>query len=170
MTALTEQTAPVYTSRFQWNVERPRVLVACCSDGRLQEAIDEFLQNHLHIRDYDRFYTPGGPAALTPGGYEFLRATQYRDDLAFLVRVHKVEELLLIFHGAAPDGPEAATCAHYHRVLPGASAAAVREQQGQDLADLRMYLNGLRLTARVRAYQAEVLGDRRVQFVLMEAL
>ena len=167
MTSLTEQSAPVYTSRLQWNVERPRVLVACCSDGRLQESIDEFLQNHLSIRDYDRFYAPGGPAALTPGGYEFLRATQYRDDLAFLIRVHKVEELLLIFHGAAPEGPAEATCAHYHRVLPGAGPAAVREQQFQDLADLRMYLNGLRLTARVRAYRAEVLADLRVQFVSM---
>ncbi len=167
MTTPTEQTAPVYTSQFQWNVERPRVLVACCSDGRLQEAIDEFLQNHLHVRDYDRFYAPGGPGALTPGGYELLRATQCRDDLAFLVRAHKVEELLLIFHGAAPDGPEAATCAYYHRVLPGASAAAVREQQAQDLADLRMYLNGLRLTARVRAYRAEVMANRQVRFVGM---
>ena len=167
MTTLTEQAAPAYTSRSQWNVERPRVLVACCSDGRLQEAIDEFLQNHLHIRDYDRFYAPGGPGALTPGGYEFLRATLYRDDLAFLIRAHKVEELLLIFHGAAPDGPAEATCAYYHRILPGASAAAVREQQFQDLADLQMYLSGLRLTARVRAYRAEVKADRQVQFVPM---
>ena len=170
MTVLTKQIAPAYTSQSQWDVERPRILVACCSDGRLQEAIDEFLQNHLQIRDYDRFYAPGGPAALTPGGYEFLRATQYRDDLAFLVRVHKVEELLLIYHGAALDGPAEATCAHYHRVLPGASAAAVREQQFQDLADLRMYLNGLRLMARVRAYRAEVMANRQVQFVPMEAV
>ncbi len=168
MTTLTKQAAPVYTSQSRWEVERPRVLVACCSDGRLQEAIDEFLQNHLHIRDYDRFYAPGGPAALTPGGYEFLRATQYRDDLAFLIRVHKVEELLLIFHGAAPDGPPEATCAHYQRVLPGVGPAAVREQQVQDLADLRMYLGGLRLTARVRAYRAEVLANRQVQFVGMD--
>lgn len=166
-TTPTEQAAAAYTSQSRWNVERPRILVACCSDGRLQESIDEFLQNHLSIRDYDRFYAPGGPAALTPGGYEFLRATQYRDDLAFLIRVHKVEELLLIFHGAAPDGPAEATCAHYHRVLPGAGPAAVREQQFQDLADLRMYLNGLRLTARVRAYRAEVTADLRVQFVPM---
>ena len=167
MTTLPEKTAPAYTSSARWNVERPRVLVACCSDGRLQESIDEFLQNYFSIRDYDRFYAPGGPAALTPGGYEFLRATQYRDDLAFLVRVHKVEELLLIFHGAAPDGPAEATCAHYHRVLPGAGPAAVRDQQFQDLADLRMYLDGLHLTVRVRAYRAEVRADLRVQFVPM---
>ena len=167
MTTLAEKTAPAYTSSARWNVERPRILVACCSDGRLQESIDEFLQNHLSIHDYDRFYAPGGPAALTPGGYEFLRATQYRDDLAFLIRVHKVEELLLIFHGAAPDGPAEATCAHYHRVLPGAGPAAVRDQQFQDLADLRMYLSGLHLAARVRAYRAEVMADLRVQFVPM---
>ncbi len=168
MTAPTEQTGPAYTSQSQWNVERPRILVACCSDGRLQKAIDEFLQNHLQITDYDRFYVAGGPGALTPGGYEFLRATQYRDDLAFLVRAHKVEELLLIFHGAAPDGPAEATCAYYHRVMPNVSAAAVREQQVQDLADLRVYLNDLRLTARVRAYRAEVMANRQVRFMRLD--
>ena len=91
--------------------------------------------------------------------------TQYRDDLAFLVRAHKVEELLLIFHGPAPDGPDEAICAYYMRVLPGANAAAVREQQAQDLADLRMYLDGLRLPVRIWAYRAEVLAGHQIQFV-----
>lgn len=167
MSTLTEQKVAAFTSQSRWNVERPRILVACCSDGRLQVAIDEFLSNHLDIRDYDRFYVAGGPGALTPGGYEFLRATQYREDLAFLVRAHKVEELLLIFHGAAPDGPGEATCAYYHRVLPGVGDATVRAQQVQDLADLRVYLSDLRLTARVRAYRAEVMANRQVQFVTM---
>ena len=167
MSITTQQRTAVYTSKAQWTPERPRVLVSCCSDGRLQEAVDEFLHTHLNIRAYDRFYAPGGPGALTPGGYEFLRATQYRDDLAFLVRAHKVEELLLIFHGSAPGGPDEATCAYYKRVLPGAGADAVREQQGRDLADLRMYLDGLRLVVRTRAFRAEVLTDRRVQFVPM---
>ncbi len=167
MSTLTEQNAPAFTSISRWNVERPRVLVACCSDGRMQEAIDEFLSKHLGIRDYDRFYVAGGPGALTPGGYEFLRATQYREDLAFLVRAHKVEELLLIFHGAAPDGPAEATCAYYHRALPGVSDATVRAQQIQDLADLRGYLSDLRLMARVRAYRAEVKANRQVQFVTL---
>ncbi len=167
MSTLPEQKVAVFTSQSRWNVERLRVLVACCSDGRLQKAIDEFLSNYLGIRDYDRFYVAGGPGALTPGGYEFLRATQYREDLAFLVRAHKVEELLLIFHGAAPNGPAEATCAYYHRVLPGVSDATVRAQQVQDLADLRVYLSDLRLTARVRAYRAEVMANRQVQFVTM---
>lgn len=167
-TSVLETAQSVYTSQSRWNVERPRVLVACCSDGRLQETIDEFLNNHLGIRDYDRFYVAGGPGALTPGGYEFLRATQYRDDLAFLVRVHKVEELLLIFHGAAAGGPAEATCAYYRRILPGGSRDAVQEQQERDLADVRMYLDGQRLSVRVRAYRAEVLANRQVRFVAME--
>ena len=33
---------PDFISQAHWNVERPHVLVVCCSDGRLQTAIDEF--------------------------------------------------------------------------------------------------------------------------------
>ena len=55
--------APVYVSERRWSEERPRVLVVACSDGRLQEAVDDFLQNHLGILDYDRLYAPGGPGA-----------------------------------------------------------------------------------------------------------
>ena len=164
MSILGEQKA-VYTSRAPWTPERPRVLVACCSDGRLQKATDEFLEAHLAICDYDRFYAPGGPGALTPGGYEFLRATQYRDDLAFLVRAHKIEELLLIYHASAPGGPDEAVCAYYKRVHPGLSAAEVRERQASDLADLRVYLSDLRLTVQTRAFRAEVLANKQVQFV-----
>ena len=159
--------AATYASKAQWSPERPRVLAVCCSDGRLQQATDEFLQDHLKISDYDRFYAPGGPGALTPGGYEFLRATQYRDDVAFLVRAHKIEELVLIFHGPAPDGPDEAICAYYKRVLPQAGAAGVRAQQAQDLSDLRGHLDDLRLSVRTRAYRAEVLADQRIQFVPM---
>ena len=69
MSVLVEQPATAYISQSRWDVERPRILVACCSDGRLQEAIDEFLQNHLHVRDYDRFYAPGGPEEATCAHY-----------------------------------------------------------------------------------------------------
>ena len=165
--SITAEKAVAYTSKSQWSPERPRVLVSCCSDGRLQKATDEFLEAHLGIGDYDRFYAPSGPGALTPGGYEFLRATQYRDDLAFLARAHKVEDLVLVYHASAPGGPDESVCAYYKWVHPGLSAAGVREQQAMDLADLRVYLSDLRLPVRTRAYRAEVLAGHQIQFVSM---
>lgn len=38
---------PVYVSRARWDDERPGVLVIACSDGRLQENLDDFLTGHL---------------------------------------------------------------------------------------------------------------------------
>jgi hypothetical protein len=32
-----------FISTNLWNIERPHVLVVACSDGRYQEALDEFL-------------------------------------------------------------------------------------------------------------------------------
>ncbi len=78
-----------FVSDRHWAVERPQVLVVCCSDGRLQEIMDEFLQERLGVRHYDRFYAPGGPGALATSGYEFLRASHYREDTAFLLRARR---------------------------------------------------------------------------------
>ena len=44
------------TLGMPWDPERPRVLVAACSDGRLQEATDAFLSRALGVRQYDRLY------------------------------------------------------------------------------------------------------------------
>ncbi len=154
-----------FVSEGHWNVERPRVLVVCCSDGRLQETIDEFLQHRLGIRHYDRFYAPGGPAALVPGGHNSPQTHQYRSDAAFLIDAHDVQDLVLIFHSPASPGPEAAVCAHYRRVYPFASAEEIRAQQVEDMKEVMAYLRGLRLRGRIHAYRAEVLPDSRVQFV-----
>src|SRR5688500_18091508 len=43
----------------QWEPERPHILVAACSDGRLQGATDAFGSRALGIQDADRLYTPG---------------------------------------------------------------------------------------------------------------
>lgn len=160
--------SPDYTSQAQWTLERPHVLVVCCSDGRLQEAIDEFLHGHLGIGDYDRVYAPGGPGALTPGGPEFTQASQYRDDLAFLVRVHQVEELVLIFHGSGPDGPDGSTCAYYGRIMPGASREDIQARQALDLSAVQDFLTEQKPDVKVRAFRAEVQADRRVQMVPLE--
>ena len=43
---------------MRWEPDRPRILVAACSDGRLQEATDAFLARALGVRQYDRLYLP----------------------------------------------------------------------------------------------------------------
>lgn len=168
MTSSSFESAPIYTSDAQWTLERPHVLVVCCSDGRLQEAIDEFLHGHLGVGDYDRLYAPGGPGVLISGGPDFLQTSQYRDDLAFLVRVHQVQELLLIFHGRGPDGPDGSNCAYYGRILPEASTEEIQQRQAQDLLAVGDFLSELKLDVRVRAFRAEVMADRRVQMVPLE--
>jgi hypothetical protein len=160
--------APVYLSECRWSEERPRVLVVACSDGRLQEASDDFLQNHLGILDYDRLYAPGGPGALASGGFEFMRSDAFRRECVFLVEVHGVEEVILLFHGPAPpSGPEQATCADYRRKTPRLSPAEIALQQQTDAADIVRAVFG-RFGAgsvRVRVFRAEVLPDLRVRFV-----
>jgi len=163
--------APVYVSERRWSEERPRVLVVACSDGRLQEAVDDFLQNHLGILDYDRLYAPGGPGALASGGFEFLRSDTFRRECAFLVEAHGVEEVVLLFHGpASPDGPDHAACADYRRKTPRLSPTEIASQQQIDAADIvravfgRYTATGTR-SVRVRVFRAEVLPDRRVRFV-----
>lgn len=154
-----------YQCQSPWNDARPRVLVVACSDGRLQENLDEFL-NARGISHYDRLFVPGGPGALASSGYELIRHDQLRRETQFLIVAHGVEELFLIFHGAAPDGPEAAACADYKRKLPGLDAAQINAVQETDVAEL------LRLFAwpthlQVRIFRAEVGGDAKVRFVAL---
>jgi len=101
-----------------WDPERPRVLVAACSDGRLQEATDKFLDRALGVRQYDRLYVPGGGGGLASSGAHFLRARELRRECQFLVEAHGVEHLILLFHGPAPGGPAEAVCADYRRKHP----------------------------------------------------
>ncbi|HZO89616.1 MAG TPA: hypothetical protein VFB38_14910 [Chthonomonadaceae bacterium] len=154
-----------YTSAKPWSQTRPKTLVVACSDGRLQKGIDEFLEQHMGVVDYDRLYTPGGPGALAASGYELLRADQFRREFAFLMQAHGTEEVILIFHGAAEGGPEHATCAHYKRLMPNAPRAEIARQQERDAEEvLRQAFIGL-AKVRVHVYRAEVAADNSVRFM-----
>jgi len=155
-----------YVSDCRWSVQRPRVLVIACSDGRLQEAVDDFLQNRLGILDYDRLYAPGGPGALASGGFELLRSDAFRRDCAFLVEAHGVEQVLLLFHGPAPgEGPALATCADYHRKAPRKTPDEHLAQQEADAAEILRSAFARHAHVQVLVYRAEVLSDHRVRFV-----
>ena len=162
---LETQTTPVYLSRKPWNAARPHILVIACSDGRIQENVDDFLHNHLGIDSYDRMYMPGGPGALSQSGHELLRADLWRRESDFLVTAHAVEQVILLFHAAAPDGPIEANCADYKRKLPAMSAGECREIQVDDTLDVLNRVFDVYPNVRIYAYRAEVKRDGQVQFI-----
>jgi hypothetical protein len=115
-----------------WNSNRPHVLVMACSDGRLQEPLDEFLNTALGISYYDRVLLPGGPGALAPSGTEFMRTARMTEEVRFLIDAHQIEEIVLVYHSPAVGGPDLAICADYRRLYPTFDAERIRKQQEED--------------------------------------
>jgi hypothetical protein len=157
--------SPTFISRFPWNRSRPNKLVIACSDGRLQENLDDFLQGHLGIQHYDRLYAPGGPGALASSGFEFSRSDAFRRECLFLVSAHNVEDVYLIFHGPAVDGPEEAVCADYLRIFPRYRPEQIRTEQQKDLNEILKAGFGWQRHVRVHAYRCEVRSDGGIQFM-----
>jgi len=140
----------------EWLPDRPSTLVIACSDGRLQEATDEFLADHLRVTRYDRFYVPGGGGALAASGRDFLRAQQLRRECRYLVELHAVGHIVVLFHGPAMNGPLAAACADYRRKLPWATVAELRGRQEQDAEELDRTREEWAGAAAVAMYRCEV--------------
>ena len=120
----------------QWKPTRPRTLVVACSDGRLQEATDSFLEAELGLKEFDRLYVPGGGGALSASDRDVFRAQQLRGECKYLVELHQVKQIILIFHGPARDGPDEAVCADYRRKLPWATPDVLSQRQARDAIEL----------------------------------
>jgi hypothetical protein len=160
-----ESDAP-FVSDHVWQTTRPRILIVACSDGRYQQCLDEFLDEHLGIIHYDRLYAPGGPGALSSSLLSYFRGEQFRQESAFLVGAHSLEEIIFIFHGPAlKGGPPEATCADYRRKMQFASTQEIYKQQEADLQEAIKAVVKARKDLSVRAFRAEVRADMRVQFV-----
>ena len=144
---------------MQWDPERPRILIVACSDGRLQEATDEFLSRALGVRQYDRLYIPGGGGALSASGREFIRAGQLRAECRFLVEAHHVDHLVLLFHGPAVGGPPESVCADYRRKQSWANPDQVRAQQEADVRDLIARRDEFARDAQLSIFRFEVSRD-----------
>ena len=151
-------------SHHRWTPERPHTLVVACSDGRLQEATDEFLGRELGLTQFDRFYVPGGGGALAASGRDFIRAQQLRRECAYLIELHNVTRVVLLFHGPGVNGPAAAMCADYRRKMPWASPDIVRARQVQDSAELVERRSEWAGEAKVVSVACDVLQDGRIQF------
>jgi hypothetical protein len=160
---------PALTLARPWKADRPLVLVIACSDGRLQIATDEFLSRHLAITDYDRLYLPGGAGALCPSGRDYMRAHQMQQECRALIEVHRVENVIALFHGPGPDGPDEAICADYRRKMEWGTPHQVRDRQVDDARELLAEGWQWAGKARVSMYRCEVEASRSLRFVTLHA-
>jgi len=90
--------AKSYESRNPYERSRIHAAAIYCSDGRMGEHFDEFLQVGLGLPRYDRVALPGGPACLAGHAQAHLEEQGVVDELKFLVEVHKLKRVVLIAH------------------------------------------------------------------------
>ena len=153
---------------IRWSPARPTTLVVACSDGRLQEATDEFLATEFQVTRYDRFYVPGGGGALASSGTDPLRAQQMCGECKYLVDLHQVKRVILLFHGPSAAGRIEAACADYRRKLPWAPLAELRERQELDAVDLLGRRREWASDAAVLLYRCEVDSAGSLAFVNLD--
>lgn len=90
--------AKPYESRLRYESARIHAAAIYCSDGRLGEHFDDFLQQGLSLPRYDRVTLPGGPACLAGHPQAHLEEQGVVDELKFLVEVHRLKRVVLIAH------------------------------------------------------------------------
>lgn len=87
-----------FHSAIPYDAKRIHAAAVYCSDGRVGEQFDDFLQNGLGLPRYDRVALPGGPACLAGHPQANLEEKGVVDELHFLVEVHKLRRIVLIAH------------------------------------------------------------------------
>jgi hypothetical protein len=143
-------------------------MVVACSDGRLQEATDAFLAGQFKITRYDRFYVPGGGGALASSGTDEARAQQMCAECKYLVDMHAVRRVIVLFHGPSSEGRIEAACADYRRKLPWATVPQLREQQEADAVDLLKRRREWASEAGVLLFRCEVDSAGTLSFVNLD--
>jgi hypothetical protein len=144
--------------------------VVACSDGRLQEATDAFLARVFQITRYDRFYVPGGGGALAMSGSDadVERGRRMCVECRYLVELHAVRRVIVLFHGPSAEGRIEASCADYRRKLPWATSPELRAQQEADAVELLKRRRDWALDAGVLLYRCEVDAAGGLQFVNLD--
>ena len=134
----------------------------------MQEATDEFLTREFRITRYDRFYVPGGGGALASSDTDPVRAQQMCAECKYLVELHAVRRVILLFHGPSAAGRIEAACADYRRKLPWANIAELRVRQELDAADLLARRREFAGEAELLLYRCEVDGAGGLTFVNLD--
>jgi hypothetical protein len=140
----------MFESTIPYSSRRIRVAAVYCSDGRFGEQFDEFLRHTLDTELCDRLAVPGGPASLRrdPGSLpEDSRGIL--DQLAFLVRAHELQRVILIAHEP---------CAFYRERL-GVPDDSQHARQARDLKEAAQVVGAL-ASLQVDLVTARVENDR----------
>jgi hypothetical protein len=142
-----------FRSLVKYDPERMRVAAVYCSDGRVGEHFDDFLQNGLGLPRYDRVALPGGPAALA--GYAEARVAQEGivDELKFLIEAHALTRLVLIQHES---------CAFYTQRLK-VNHKQLEQLQRADLVRAAYFIRHVTSLDRVDAYFARRISGHIVE-------
>jgi hypothetical protein len=146
----TKTTSLAYQSGLPYQAARIHAAAIYCSDGRVGEHFDDFLQNGLSLPRYDRLALPGGPACLADHPQAHMQTRAAIDELQFLVEVHKLTRIVLIAH----EG-----CAFYSTRLELDSTFMERVQRA-DLVRAAVYVRRLTGIKAVDAYFARKAEDR----------
>jgi hypothetical protein len=133
-----------FHSRINYDPHRMHVAAIYCSDGRVGEHFDDFLQNGLGLPRYDRIALPGGPASLA--GYAEAKLAQEGlvDELRFLIEAHELTRVVLIQHHA---------CAFYQARLR-VSDQQIEHLQRADLVRAAYFIRHVTKLQRVDAFFA----------------
>lgn len=154
---------------MRWTPTRPSALVVACSDGRLQHATDDFLAREFKLTSYDRFYVPGGGGALASSDADPDRGQRMRVECRYLIELHSVRRVILLFHGPSASGRIESACADYRRKLPWSPVAELRAQQERDAAELLLRRREWAADASVLVYRCEVDAAGALDFVNLDA-
>ncbi len=156
----------------KWLPDLPKAVVLACSDGRIQEYQDKFLEEHLGTTNYDRVFIPGGPGALAVGDQNEYksRSSQVWAEVSFMIEAHLLKKAVLIFHGAAGDGPEAAVCGDYFRVHPDLTGVEMAKKQIEDALAAKAKIKAAYPQVSVEVFRLAVDRQSHVQFILIEDL
>lgn len=147
-----------YESRLPYEKTRIHAAAIYCSDGRLGEHFDDFLQNGLGLPRYDRLTLPGGPGCLAGHPQACLEQNGVVDELKFLVEVHGLKRVVLIAHQG---------CAFYVARLE-LKEPRLELMQKADLVRAASFVHRVTGVDAIEAYYARHVEDR-VQFECVDA-
>jgi hypothetical protein len=141
-----------YESTLPYESSRIHAAALYCSDGRVGEHFDDFLQNGLGLPRYDRLCLPGGPACIAGHPQAHLEEQGVIDELHFLVEAHRVKRVVLIAHQG---------CAFYATRLE-LKEPRLELVQRADLVRSAAFVHRVTGIAAIEGYFARLVGGKMV--------